>query len=79
MTSIPPILYELLSPLNAKNMTHDQEQLIIKILEDDIKKYSVEARSPMVQTWADGRVEDVKEAMTEFRKLLSDNERNNHD
>ena len=55
-------------------MTHDQEQLIIELLESDMKKHSVKAVHPMVQTWADGRVEDIKETLEEFRKILSQNE-----
>ena len=50
-------------------MTHDQEQLIIDLIEQDIKKHSVEAHFPMVQVYVDGRVEDLKETLNAFHKL----------
>lgn len=54
-------------------MTHDQEQLIIELLEDDIRQYSVKSENPMVQAWADGRVEHAKESLESLRKIISEN------
>jgi|21_taG_2_1085346.scaffolds.fasta_scaffold151946_2 flagellin-specific chaperone FliS len=54
-------------------MTHDQEQLIIELIENDIKQHSTKgAHHPMYQSWADGRVEDLKEALEAFRELKDD-------
>ncbi len=55
-------------------MTHDQEQLIIELLEGDIKEHSVKCVRPMVQIWADGRVEDARETLEEFRKIITMND-----
>jgi len=54
-------------------MTHDQEQLIIELLEDDIRQHAVKSENPMVQAWADGRAEHAKETLESLRKLLSEN------
>ena len=54
-------------------MTHDQEQLIIELLEDDIRQHSVKSENPMVQAWADGRVEHAKESLESLRKIISEN------
>jgi len=54
-------------------MTRDQEQLIIELLEDDIRQHSVKSKNPMVQAWADGRVEHAEETLESLRKLLSEN------
>jgi hypothetical protein len=55
-------------------MTNDQEQLIIDLIEADIKKHSVEAMNQTVQTWADGKADDLKETLEAFRKILRDND-----
>lgn len=54
-------------------MTHDRQQLIIDLIEDDIKKYSVKAHNPIVQAWADGWVEEAKETLEAFHKIFRDN------
>ena len=54
-------------------MTHDQEQLIIELLEDDIRKHSVKSENPMVQAWVDRRVEHAKESLESLRKIISEN------
>lgn len=50
-------------------MTHEQEELIIELIENDIRKHSVKAMNPMVQAWADGRVELAKESLAAFREI----------
>lgn len=54
-------------------MTHDQEQIIIDLIEADIRKHSIKTINPTVQAWADGRVDDVKETLEAFRRILRDN------
>ena len=53
-------------------MTQEQEELIIELIESDIRKHSVNAMNPKVQAWADGRVELAKESLAAFQELKED-------
>lgn len=55
-------------------MTQEQEELIIELIEDDIRRHSVKTwpPTPAMQAWADGRVALAKESLAAFRELKED-------
>lgn len=57
---------------SARSLLCEQKELIEELIENDIRKHSVEAINPMVQAWADGRVELAKETLAAFRENASE-------
>jgi hypothetical protein len=52
-----------------KVMNQEQENLIVELIKNDIKKHSIEAMHPAVRECLDRRVRLAKESLAAFREL----------